>query len=411
MDYITIYHPHMLAPNQAPGSNIAADMELIRAFMTDPIIVEEFFKARIPVWHLLKLDQLPFTCIDAYTLSLDPNQHLTLGPPRIRLRSVFIGASDQTEKYKAFQNFTHNHMQLPNPFALVPNQVRLDPPLPEPLPSMSRSKPYGRPNQKAKQVQSSPSSQIGFLSVIVHPRLPPAVPVWQAAVEATNIFVGVQDEHKSLELIKAWLCLRPLLLACVSCSSYSVQPMAHQSWHVILNLDHLMKAVRSGGAGSSRGMPTKAAKQREQAVDVLQGCAGKLQIDANFNVGVAVWRGIELKKLTDDHHCEISWELAELNFRFELLALDARAANNGSNHDLLLHCLPNGLTTAFVAVDIGSANHGLGHPTWRQRAPYIFLLINAMWSWRACHHLIQQKKTSYTEAEFMEMEKCAPYSI
>ncbi|KAK0207307.1 hypothetical protein IW262DRAFT_1469673 [Armillaria fumosa] len=350
MDYITIYCPHMLATNQAPRSNIAANMELIGVFTTDPIIVEEFYRAKIPVWHLLKLDQLPFTRIDAYTLPLDPNQHLTLRSPRIRLQSVFIGASNQAKKYKAFQHFTCNHMRLPNPFALVSDQVRSDPPLPEPLLSTSCSKPYDRPNQRGKQVQPSPSSQMGFLSVIVHPRLLPAVPVWQAAVEVTSsdhsrcypearvpeangyifpwpdIFVGVQDECKSLELIKAWLCLRPLLLAHVSCSSYSAQLIAHQSWHVILNLDHLMKAARSGGDSSSRGMPTKAARWREQATDFLQGCAGELRIDANFNVGVAVWRGVELEKLTNDHHREISWELAELNFRFELLALDAQAA-------------------------------------------------------------------------------------
>ncbi|KAK0471118.1 hypothetical protein IW261DRAFT_1425392 [Armillaria novae-zelandiae] len=376
MDYITIYCPHMLATNIAPRHSIAVDRELIGVFTTDPIIVEEFYRAKIPVWHLLKLDRLPFTRINAYTLPLDPNQYLTLRSP--------------PEQYKAFQHFTCNHMRLPNPFALVPDQVRSDPPLPEPLPSTSHSKPYDRPIQREKQVQliQSPSSQMGFLSVIVHPHLPSAVLVWWAAVEVTSsdrsrcypearvpeangyifpwpdIFIGVQDERKSLELIKAWLCLRPLLLAHVSCSLYSVQPIAHQSWRVILNLDRLMKAARSGGASSSRGTPTKAAKRREQAVDFLQGCAGELQIDADFNVGAAVWRGIELEKLTDNHHREISWELVELNFRFKLFALDAQAATNGGNHDLLLRCLPHGFTMAFTAVDIGSANHGLGHPTW-----------------------------------------------
>ncbi|KAK0435645.1 hypothetical protein EV421DRAFT_1908518 [Armillaria borealis] len=369
--------------------------------------------------------------IDAHTLPLDPNQYLTLQPPRIRLRSVFISASDQAEKYQAFQRFTRNHLRLPNPFALVPSQVRLDPPLPEPLPSTSRSKPYGPPNQRAKQKHSSPASEMGFLSVIVHSHLPPAVPVWQAAVEVTSsdrsrcypevrvpevngyifpwpdIFVGVQDERKGLELIKAWLCLCPLLLARVSCSSYSAQPMAHQSWRIILNLDHLMKTASSGGASSSRGTPTKAARRREQAVDFLQGCAGELRIDANFNVGLAVWRGVELEKLTDDHRREIAWELAELNFRFELLALDALSwqlmvATTTCSYTVY----PTVSTTAFVAVDVGSANHGLGHPTWWQRAPYIFPLKNAMRSWRACPHLIQQMKTSYTEAEFAEMEKC-----
>ncbi|KAK0474114.1 hypothetical protein IW261DRAFT_1423216 [Armillaria novae-zelandiae] len=100
----------------------------------------------------------------------------------------FIGAFDQAEKYKAFQHFTHNHMRLLNPFALVPNQVHSDPPLPEPLPSTLRSKPYDHPIQREKQVQpiQSPSSQMGFLSVIVHPRLPSAVPVWQAVVEVTS---------------------------------------------------------------------------------------------------------------------------------------------------------------------------------------------------------------------------------
>ncbi|PBK87924.1 hypothetical protein ARMGADRAFT_1085264 [Armillaria gallica] len=141
MDYITIYHPHMLVTNQARWTDTTADLELIGAFTMDPVIVEEFFRARIPVWHLLKLDRLPFMQIDAYTLPLDPNQHLTLEPPCIRLRSVFIGASNQAKKYQAFQCFTRNHLWLPNPFALIPGQVRVDPPLPEPLPSTSCSKP------------------------------------------------------------------------------------------------------------------------------------------------------------------------------------------------------------------------------------------------------------------------------
>ncbi|KAK0209573.1 hypothetical protein IW262DRAFT_1468838 [Armillaria fumosa] len=402
--------------------------------MTDPIIVEEFFRARIPVWLLLKLDRLPFTRIDAHVVPLEPSEYLALEAPKIRLRSIFIGALDQTEKYKAFRLFTCNHLKLPNPFALIPGEVHSNPPLPEPEPEPSTStcsKPYDTANQRTKPKKLNQSSQRGlFLSVIVHQLLPPAIPLWQAAVESTNsdrsrcypeariaeangyifprpdIFIGVQDERKALELVKAWLCLHPLLLACVSCSSYSAQPIAHQSWRVILNLDRLMKNASSCNMSSSGTMPTKAGKCRDQAIDFLQGCAGELRIDANFNVGPAVWRGIELEMLTNDHRREIAWELAELNFRFELFALDARAATNGGNHELLLHCLPYGLTTAFVAVDVGSANHGLGHPTWRQRAPYVFPLMNAMRSWRACPNLIQRKKTSYTEAEFDEVERC-----
>ncbi|KAK0437438.1 uncharacterized protein EV420DRAFT_1669754 [Desarmillaria tabescens] len=364
MDYITIYRPRMLATNVPSSTKNIADTELIGAFTTDPIIVEEFFRARIPVWLLLKLDRLPFTRIDAYTSPLEPNQYLNIESPRIRLRSVFIGASDQAEKYKAFRLFTRNHLRLPNPFALVPGEVRLDPPLPEPL-SSTRGKPYDVSTQRAKQKHPSQSNQTRFLSVIVHPRLPPAIPVWQAAVESTSsdrsrcypeariaeangyifprpdIFIGAQDEHKALELVKAWLCLRPLLLARVSCSSYSAQPVAHQSWRIILNLDHLMKNARSDGASSSRSTPTKAERRREQAVAFLQGCAGELQIDTKFNVGPAVWRGIELEMLTNDHHREIAWELAELNFRTSDLAAESSIRVSIDDEcDALLEGLP-----------------------------------------------------------------------
>ncbi|KAK0184968.1 hypothetical protein F5146DRAFT_1006027 [Armillaria mellea] len=332
IDYITIYRPHMLVTNVSPSA--AADPELIGAFTMD------------------------------------------------LLRSVFIGASDQTEKYEAFRLFMHNHLRLLNPYALVPGEVHLNPPLPESESSMStRSKPYDTPNQKTHLKWPNQISQRGlFLSP------------WNLQAQIVLTVTRKQGWLKQMDT--SFHTQISLLL------------MAHQSWHVILNLDRLMKNASSGDASSSRTLPTKAGKHREQAVNFLQGCASELQIDAHFNLGPAIWRGIELDKLMDDHRREIAWELTELNFRFELLALDAWVATNGGNHDLLLCCLPYGLTTVFVTVDIGSANHGLGHPTWWQRAPYVFPLMNAMRSWRACPNLIQQRKTSYTEAEFDEMEQC-----
>ncbi|KAK0477243.1 hypothetical protein IW261DRAFT_1420968 [Armillaria novae-zelandiae] len=252
---------------------------------------------------------------------------------------------------------------LPNPFALVAGEVCANPPLPEPEPE-----PVDLNMQKAitKSKKPNQSSQREvFLSVIVDPLLPPAIPLWKAVVESTNsdrsrcypearmaeangyifpcpdIFAGVQNEQKALELIKAWLSW----------------PIAHQSC--------------SSNASLSRTVPTKAGKRRDQAIDFLEGCDGELQIDANFKVGPTVWRGIELEMLTDDHRWEIVWELAEINFRFELFAVGCMSGNK----------------------------------QWKPRATPT---LSALWPYHSlsCPDLVQQKKTSYTEVEFNKMERC-----
>ncbi len=118
IDYITVYRPHMLATNIPPSTT--ADPEFIGVFTMDPVNVEEFFRARIPVWLLLKLDQLSFPQTDAHIASLKPSKYLLIEFSKIQLWSVFIRVLDQTEKYKAFQLFTCNYLRLLNPFALTP---------------------------------------------------------------------------------------------------------------------------------------------------------------------------------------------------------------------------------------------------------------------------------------------------
>ncbi|KAK0187074.1 hypothetical protein F5146DRAFT_1004042 [Armillaria mellea] len=131
-------------------------------------------------------------------------------------------------------------------------------------------------------------------------------------------------------------------------------------------------------------MLTKSRKHQDQAMDFLVGCHGEMKISTDFNMlGPVFWNGEEYSALSDNGLQEILWELAELNFRFEMMALDAQAVQNRGNQHLLLHAIPHGQTMPFVAVDVSSANHGLSHPSWQQRAPYVFALVNAM---RSCVH-------------------------
>ncbi|SJK98907.1 uncharacterized protein ARMOST_02183 [Armillaria ostoyae] len=421
IEYITIFRPRMQSDSNM-SVETGAEPDLIGVFTSDAIVVQEFFKARVPVWMLKKLEQLPFTRIDSLDHPIDPRYHLNFDAPRLKLRSVFTGSATQVAKYHAIQAFTRSHLKLPDPFSLLPGEARENPPLLES--SMSRRyQPYTTAPRQEKQHGNSGAAS---LTVPAHALLPVPVPVWRTAVETTSadksrchpearigeangyifprpdIFVNTQSDIKMHTIMQAWLRLRPSLLARVSCTAYSAQPLPHQAWRTVLNIDWLTKKRHEHPSN----LPTKSRKRQDQAVDFLAGCNGEMKISTDFNLsGPVFWNGEEYSTLSDNDRREVLWELAELNFRFEMVALDARAAQNGGNLHLLLCSIPYGKTMPFVSVDIGSANHGLGHPSWQQRAPYVFALMNAMRSWRDCPQLLMDKRNGYTEEEFLMLER------
>jgi hypothetical protein len=61
-----------------------------------------------------------------------------------------------------------------------------------------------------------------------------------------------------------------------------------------------------------------------QAFDILQNCIDNKNVElAILYRGEVKWNGKVVKVLTDAEHEEILWELSELNFCLELLALDS----------------------------------------------------------------------------------------
>jgi hypothetical protein len=89
----------------------------------------------------------------------------------------------------------------------------------------------------------------------------------------------------------------------------------------------------------------------------------------------------------------VLWELFELNFRFELLALDRRASGANTEpevlarQELVLTCFPGnpGLSgsASLLTVDSNHAHLGLSAPSWQNRLPYIYALMEVMAGWEA----------------------------
>ncbi|KAF8218572.1 hypothetical protein L208DRAFT_1349985, partial [Tricholoma matsutake] len=81
---------------------------------------------------------------------------------------------------------------------------------------------------------------------------------------------------------------------------------------------------------------------------------------------------------------KVLWELTQLNFRFELLALDRHASASPSRQDeherqaMVLKCFN---VPSLIAVDVQRANSGLQAHDWQERLPFLLALRALMRDW------------------------------
>jgi len=159
-----------------------------------------------------------------------------------------------------------------------------------------------------------------------------------------------------------------------------VTPFSNQEWHDVLISD-------------------------KNAWCLLGSILKELDIEINQALSLTT-----MPSLLDKEAQKILWKLTELNFCFELLALDRHA--HPSNHDedarqdLILECF--GVSTLFVA-DVWQGNSGLGSGDWHQRLPCLLILQRLMREWEGLKPtpLLLRDHTSltgYLEADVLQLE-------
>jgi len=118
---------------------------------------------------------------------------------------------------------------------------------------------------------------------------------------------------------KTWLKYCSALIYHVTSKDFTATPMPTSVWHNVLSYEDMQDKK-----DSSSGQPkdTKSSQLCQHAVDLLQNC---IQMDDVTLIGLergeVKWNGKVIEILSDAECEEILWELSELNFRFELLAL------------------------------------------------------------------------------------------
>ena len=181
--------------------------------------------------------------------------------------------------------------------------------------------------------------------------------------------------------------------------------MPNAIWRNFLMQD-LMQDKANGSFQESR-----TAKLRALAADFLCNCLhteGTEGVHFNTpNLDKLQWNGKIVENLSNEEREEIVWELAELNFRFELLALDSRATTSPSEnrHQMVSECFPGLSSKSLLVADLGAANHGLSSQSWEERALYLHALKRLMTTWKGkVPPIITTEKLRWTMHDIEDLE-------
>ncbi|KAI0362328.1 hypothetical protein OH77DRAFT_43594 [Trametes cingulata] len=340
------YHAVFTAPHKDKTGIIPNDIEhgWMGAFCADPTLVQKLLDARIPVWHVRP--RIPVTGLvvqaevplrqpdqeDVATKPLDPDSPPlysgAAGPHHLQLVCF------RTPTYLDLSGSPLLVSHGPQPYPKAYSAVAADKVAPS---GSSRAEKRSNTKQKrSKQLpyaKPHPSTIRGrdkFME-LPHKWMPPALPAWQQAMESTDrtapakhptelwgywvpepaLLVGPVADERTERYIMNWLRMRPAWLYLLRAPRQSVPLVSAQWWRDYLN---------GLNTPSNPQNPTRTAQRREKIAKVFSGVLDMK--DYQEGDGGVSWFSHHFKRL-DHALCPlILWEVFELGFRYELLALD-----------------------------------------------------------------------------------------
>ena len=226
------------------------------------------------------------------------------------------------------------------------------------------------------------------------PLWPPALPSWRCAMNNFKVTTAqfVNGNANSMDLgyifpepamflraqtveccetfFMTWLKYRSALIHRVTLKDSTAAPIPSSVWRDVLSYEHAQ-----GKKDISSSSQSKVAKSghllRQRVLDLLQDCVQTDDVTLiGLQRGEAKWNGKVVESLSDAEREEVLWELSELNFRFELLALHSRATTHTKEdfQESISACFPGSKSRSLLVADLGTANHGLADGDWENRA-------------------------------------------
>jgi hypothetical protein len=163
-----------------------------------------------------------------------------------------------------------------------------------------------------------------------------------------------------------WMSTRQACIFHVFSSSSSALPLSIQEWK-----DFLIGDIVSKGSAS------RVNHAQEQARHLIGSALEETDIEINplpFNSTAP--------PLEDSEAQKVLWEVMELNFRFELLALDKQASSSKHKDDghqeLITNCFKE---RSLLTANAEHANVGLGSCNWKKKLSLLLRFRTLMQDW------------------------------
>jgi hypothetical protein len=249
------------------------------------------------------------------------------------------------------------------------------------------------------------AQELEKFQAINSPMMPEYITCWLDALRAVNTNSPPQNLHardkayffpepsilctataeRTAKYFPAWIALREAFIF-RAFSGESSAPLLSREWRDLLY----------GLVFHRSATKTKAQEDREQTKALLGATVGA--------VAQALYNSPPNNTLPNVHEARtILWELAELNFRFELLSLDRRAS--GSYTDrlyLVLQCFPGGVEgiSSLLSVSAKDGITGWAASNIGDRKPYIMALYKLIRDWRvACHFELEVRRNRAIDSD------------
>lgn len=389
LEWMEVYRPRYegLAP---PASSVAST---VGAFVHDLKVATRFARAGIPVWVILPFSQVKATRIDSLSPLLNATDFVETTPGRAT--SIFYHGTPGELAFQQMTKYYARCLSGVNPFIPTtrdPLNASLNRSALKVVNTTSRHNPYPRSLRQQTGSGRNPFTEPSGSF------WPPTPTVWSEALGSLDrskflvrddlphgyafpsaaLFAGVQTEERRQSYLRKWITHRPALIHRFIPTDSDAGPLSSDHWRSFLSND------------LSKITSLDRRKQKKEQMRDLLGRAWETfgeASDSSENVqGTLKWRDKAIghsENIASTVAQEILWEISELNFRVELMALDHYASAVGltGRRELLFQCFASSPGNIYV-VDFDHAGDGLGAASLRQRAPYFVALHRLMQDWK-----------------------------
>ncbi|KAJ7089423.1 hypothetical protein C8R44DRAFT_751432 [Mycena epipterygia] len=398
--YISIYKPRMENPYVEAGP----PDDCIGVFTSDPAIAQFFRIARLPYWLIRPLSAFNKETILSVVLPLDPTESLVLeaapGYPTVP------AGTDLDQRIRSLHLCTQSVPWFKNPFAspVSPSEQSTASSVQPPQQAVTRPSrlvqksirpsPYKEAREKAKVVKAArgpnPAAQEerNKYKIFESPFMPAVFDRWADALAQVDrsqpaqycpdpnakdvyifpepaLLVSSTNEARRQLFLHHYQLMHDALLYHLGDPNDPHWALPTQVWRDILQ-----------GKVSKQGRPGTRAEARTASIETVLGPA--LKACGIDELSGFLTDGDRIPFTTQNRAKEIVWEFAEMNFRFELLGLDARASGM-QRPEQCRECFPG---QRLLRLDIAESKQGFAAIASAERLPYLLRLAALMVDWQ-----------------------------